>query len=58
VEEADKRRNEPQCRVRSVQLPVGDRAWIDAEPLGNLALKQAQVEPPLAQVITKIAESP
>jgi hypothetical protein len=34
-----------------VELPVGDRAGVGAEPLGDFALQQAQVKPPPAQVV-------
>jgi hypothetical protein len=44
---------EVECWRRSVQLPVGDRRRADPEALGELALEETEVEPPLAKVISQ-----
>jgi hypothetical protein len=43
---------EAESRGRPAQFPVGDGTWVHAEPLGHFALEEAQIEPPLAQVIS------
>jgi hypothetical protein len=52
ADEANDTWQKPEGRHGPVELPVGDGCLIDAEPLGDLALEQAQVEPALAQVIS------
>jgi hypothetical protein len=51
-EEADNRRHEPEGGGRVVVLPVGDRERGGAELVGNVALAEAEIKPPLAQVIS------
>ncbi len=51
-EEPNDARQEAECRVGPAELPVGDRAGVGAEPVGDLAREQAEVKPPLAQVIS------
>jgi hypothetical protein len=50
-EEPNDRRQEPEGRLGAVELPVRDRSRIGAEPRGQPALEQAQVQPPLTKVI-------
>ena len=49
-------RQEAERRLSAVQLPVGDAARVGAEPVSDLALEQAEVEPAPAQVVADRAE--
>ncbi len=43
---------EAESRGRPAQFPVGDRTRVHAEALGDLALEEPELEPPLPQVIS------
>jgi len=56
AEQADDARQEPKGGARLVEFPIGDRAGVDAELLGDLALEQAQGKPAPPEVVAKGAE--
>jgi hypothetical protein len=56
AEQSDDARYGAQRGAGTVQFPVGDRAVVDAEPLSDLALEEAELQPPLTQVVAKGAE--
>ena len=48
AEQGDDGWQKPQGRGRSVEFPIRDGRLVHAESLGDLALEEAQVDPPLA----------
>ena len=52
AEQGDDRGQMSQLRGRAVQFPVGDGGLIDTESISELALAEAEIEPPRADVIS------